>query len=222
MKKWIPIVLLAVFVSTAYAETRYITDELKVTMRSGESSSHRILRMLKSGTAVTVLSSNATNGYSEIQLSNGKTGYVLTSQLMKDPSAREQLVSVRAKLDALQAEPDALAARLTSLEEKYSSLQREASSLTAQRDQLASELESLKFTSQNAVRITQERNTLRTRVQELDMQVQELRQKNSDLSRRTTQNWFMIGAGVIVLGIILGLILPHLRFQKRRSSWGDL
>ena len=32
----------------------------------------------------------------------------------------------------------------------------------------------------------------------------------------------MIGAGVIILGMILGLLLPHLRFQRRKSSWGSL
>ena len=49
-----------------------------------------------------------------------------------------------------------------------------------------------------------------------------LKQENRDLSNRTTQNWFLIGAGVIIAGIVLGLILPHLRFQRRKTSWGSL
>jgi SH3 domain protein len=31
----------------------------------------------------------------------------------------------------------------------------------------------------------------------------------------------MIGAGVILIGVLIGVLLPHLRF-RRRSSWGSL
>jgi len=52
--------------------------------------------------------------------------------------------------------------------------------------------------------------------------VESLKQQNRDLGNDSTQRWFLIGAGVVLLGIILGLILPHLRFQRRKSSWGSL
>ena len=40
------------------AETRYVTDIAKITLRTGESTSHRIIRMLSSGTSLKVLSNN--------------------------------------------------------------------------------------------------------------------------------------------------------------------
>jgi SH3 domain protein len=53
-------------------------------------------------------------------------------------------------------------------------------------------------------------------------QVENLKQENRELRNETNQRWFLIGGGVIIVGIILGLILPHLRFQRRKSSWGSL
>ncbi|MCC5793378.1 MAG: hypothetical protein JJT85_01425 [Chromatiales bacterium] len=37
---------------------------------------------------------------------------------------------------------------------------------------------------------------------------------------RSRRQWFVAGAGVMVAGILLGLILPRLR--RRRSAWSDL
>jgi SH3 domain protein len=37
----------------------------------------------------------------------------------------------------------------------------------------------------------------------------------------TRRDWFLAGAGVLAFGLILGLVLPRLKFG-RRSRWGDL
>ena len=53
-------------------------------------------------------------------------------------------------------------------------------------------------------------------------ELEDLKQQNRELENSTAQRWFLIGAGVIVGGILLGLILPHLRMRRRRDSWGSL
>ena len=55
--KKIVTLLLILCSAGAFAKTAYVTDELKITLRSGESSTHRILRMLPTGERLTVLSS---------------------------------------------------------------------------------------------------------------------------------------------------------------------
>ncbi len=222
MRRLIVCTLLLAACATAQAETRYVTDLLKVTLRSGASLGHRIVKMLPSGTAVEVLRSDKESGYSEVRTENGTTGWILTNQLMNTPSARDRLVSAEAKLAELQAEPEKLGVQLVQLREQHEGLSQRHADLEADNRRLEQDLTQLRQTSENAVRIAEERNTLRTRVSALDRKVQELEQKNRDLSSRTAQNWFMIGAGVIVIGIILGLILPHMRFQRKRDSWGSL
>jgi len=205
-----------------HGETRYVTDQFNIMLRTGESASHRILRQLPSGTSVKVLETNQESGYSLVELSNGTTGYVLTRQLMDTPSARDRLAEMEAKLRALQEEPDALAARLTALQGEYQSLQDQHARLERENTELAQELEGIRRTAANAVRIADERNDLRKNVVALTRQVEDLKQENRDLSHQTAQNWFLIGGGVVILGIIIGLILPHMRFQRRKSSWGSL
>jgi SH3 domain protein len=51
-----------------------------------------------------------------------------------------------------------------------------------------------------------------------DRQVEELTAANGELSGRSRQNWFIVGAAVLFGGIVIGLIAPTLR-RKRRSDW---
>jgi len=222
VKRLVFFVGLVLALANADAATRYVTDQFKVNLRSGETSSHRILRGLESGTPVEVLANNAETGYSKVRTGDGLEGYVLTYQLMNEPSARERLAAAEARLRELQEEPDKLASRLGALQQSYAKLEAENSKLTKIRGQLQEELDGIRRTAANAVQIANERSELRKNVINLTRQVEDLKQENRDLNNQTAQNWFLIGAGVVILGIILGLILPHLRFQRRKSSWGSL
>jgi SH3 domain protein len=221
VKKIALALVLLVSFGSLHAETRYVTDELKITMRSGESATHKIIRMLPSGTPLEVLADNKGTGYSQVRTEGGTTGYVLTRQLMAIPSARERLESIEQQLLQLKEEPERLSARLISLQTEHDQLQQQFAQVSEERQTLGQELESLKRTAANAIRISNERNELRKQVVTLTHQVEDLKQENRELGNSSDQRWFMIGAAVIVGGILLGLILPHLRVRKRKNSWGS-
>jgi SH3 domain protein len=48
--------------------------------------------------------------------------------------------------------------------------------------------------------------------------VERLTVENARLARRNDQNWFIVGAAVLLAGIVIGLVAPTLR-RKRRSDW---
>jgi len=219
-------IILSLLLLLAYpclqAETRYVTDQFKITLRSGESSSHKIVRMLPSGDNVEVLSENKASGYSRVRIKDGTTGFVLTRQLMKIPSARDRLEKAEKRLEELQAEPGLLSAKLAKLQELHGQLRQQHTGVLAAKKDLEQDLDAIRRTAANAVRISNERNELRKQVAGLARQVEMLKQENRELNNNRAQHWFLIGGGVIIAGIIIGLILPHLRFQRRKSSWGSL
>jgi SH3 domain protein len=204
------------------AETRYVTDIAKITLRTGESTSHRIIRMLSSGTSLKVLSDNKKTGYSKVRTDNGQVGYILTNKLMKKNSARSQLSALQQELNDLKATPGEQTKTLTDLQQQHSDLRAAHQELQSIKQKQEQELQSIQRTASNAIRISNERNELRQQVASLTRAVADLRQENQDLSNEATRDWFLIGAGVIIAGILIGLILPHLRFQRRRNSWGSL
>jgi len=211
-KPLIVAVLLLLSCGAQGATTRYVTDQFQVTMRIGESTSHKILKMLPSGTPVEVLRANPQTGYSEVRTADGKTGYVLSRQLMDTPSARDRLASLEQQLKGRHGEPGQPGANLSTLEDQNRQLTEANQQLQGVKNDLERELDAIKRTSANAVRIANERNELRQSVADLTREVESLKQQNRDLGNDSTQRWFLIGAGVVLLGIILGLILPHLRF----------
>lgn len=204
------------------AETAYVTDQFKITARTGESAQHRILSMLSTGTELEVLSRNKSTGYTKVRLPNGREGYVLSRQLLSQPVARERLSTLQNEVDALKAAPGELQQQLNSVTSQYSELQAAHEELQKTNQRIAQELSALQRTSANAVRVSNERNDLRKQVAELTRTGEELKQEKRELENRSAQRWFMIGGGVTVAGILIGLILPHLRIRRRKESWGSL
>ncbi len=220
MKKLLIFVLM--FVSTAVlAETGYITDKLKITLRSGESTTHKVIRMLPSGTPVTVLSRNSKTNYAKVRLSDGSTGYVLNRMVLNERPARERLAEAEQQLVVLRQEPGKLSSQLADLQDKHSALQREFSAMKNENNVLKQELSRLKKVAQDPMRIAGERDEAVKRSQNLSDELDMLRLKNQRLTDKTEQNWFLIGAGVVIAGIFIGLLLPHMRVKKNRSEWGD-
>jgi len=213
--------LLLILPGLLQAETRYVTDIAKITLRTGESTSHRIKRIVPSGTPVEVLSENKETGYSKVRI-NDQTGYMLSNKLMKQPSARSKLATLEKEIQALKAAPGELRQNLANLQKQHRDLQTAHQELLAIKQTQEKELQSIQRTASNAIRISSERNELRQQVASLTRKLADLNQENQALSNESTRDWFLIGAGVIIAGILIGLILPHLRFQRRRDNWGSL
>lgn len=206
----------------AFPELRFVTDQVKITLRTGESTEHKVMQMLPSGSPLEVLSSNAETGYSYVRTEAGDTGYVLTRLLIETPSARQRLAAAEQRLAELQQEPEKLASKLVALQTQYDALKADYEKAENDNRSLTVQLEEIRSVATNAVNIADERNMLRKRVAALNGEVGELKLDNQDLRNQSERKWFMMGAGAIIIGILLGLILPRLRLRRRRDTWGSL
>jgi len=222
MTRFLLLLLCLCGLGQALAETRYITDIAQIELRKGESTRYKILRYLTSGEAVEELSMNKRTGYSRVLTKDGTSGYILTRQLQDERGARDRLAATEARLAELQKAPDQLAVKLSQLRSAHEKFTTDHAALEQEKERLEEELAAIKYASINLVAITQERSDLRKRVADLTGQVADLQQKNRDLKNETNQRWFLIGAGVVTGAILIGLVLPHLRFRRRKSDWGTL
>ncbi|MDX2479934.1 MAG: TIGR04211 family SH3 domain-containing protein, partial [Desulfuromusa sp.] len=67
--------------SSAYAETRYISDQLLVTVRSGKGNEYKILETLPTSTPVTILEED--KPYVKVLTPKGTEGYILNHYVSK-------------------------------------------------------------------------------------------------------------------------------------------
>ena len=95
----------------------------------------------------------------------------------------------------------------------------ENETLETEKARLIQELTSIRHASSKAIEIQKERNQLQERIINLKRDMQTISHEKQTLEEDTLQDWFLIGAGVLLAGIILGLILPRISWRRKTSSW---
>jgi len=207
-----------VLAGNAVAETLYVSDTLEITMRSGKGTNFGITRMLRSGTPLEVLATDKKSGYTKVRTKSGKEGWVLSRFLMNGQAARDRLATAEKNLAELELENRKLTTAMTALTEEKSGLENNLQELEGQSRGVSQELSEIRRTASSALAIDSENKDLKGRMVSLERQLQTVQQENETLKDRTARDWFMVGAAVVLLGIIVGLIIPKIRFRKK-SSW---
>lgn len=200
--------------------TRYVSDELEITMRNGQGVQFGIKKMLESGTRLDVLETDPA-GYSKVRTPDGAEGWVLTRYLSSNPSARDQLETSQQRIANLELEISRYKEEISSLSNQHSDVDSQNMTLKEKSQRLSKELNDLRHTASNAVALENENRQLKEKLQQIDHQNQSLVIENNALKDNSTRSWFMVGAAVLFSGILLGLILPRLRIRKK-DSWGSL
>lgn len=215
------LLLLSIAVSLpAQAKTSYVSDELKVPMRSGASNGHRIVKFLKSGTPLTVLGASDDNKFIEVEVA-GKSGWMAASDVMDIPSGRDRLVSVNKKLSQSREMRKELKSTVAELQSEIRSLKKEKGGLVNERTNLSNSLEDLKITASNPLALSRKNKQLKKDLNKAEASAAMLEKDNQRLRSNVMQEWFMIGGAVAIGSLILGIILTRINWRRKHDNWGD-
>lgn len=210
------IVVFATFVTgAASAESVWVSDQFEVMLRTGPTTSNAIERMLGSGTQLESLETDAESGYSRVRTSAGTEGWVLTRYLIGEPPAREQLIRLSSQLTNANARGTSMGSQLKSIETEYQAAKRQVVTLESERDRLQTELAKIKRTAANVLAIDSQNNDLRQQLTDTEIEVSVLQEENASLNAQGSRYWFIAGALVLLGGVLLGIILPRMKFQRR-------
>ena len=204
----IPVVLIStiLFAQASWALKAYVTDPKEVVIRIGPGSQHRVLTSLPSGTAVEVL---RTNEWSRIQFSTPagetKEGYALRWSLGAQPP--EEILTRE-----LQNENTLLSQKLTTMEREKDEISQREKALMEKLGKLEGDYEKLKSGSANYVALRDEHESTKVALATAQDNSQTLEQENRNLKISENVKWLAIGAGLILVGWIIG------RFFSRSSK----
>jgi len=208
--------LLIIFPATqVVAEPMWVSDQFEVMLRTGPSTSNAIERVLPSGTALELVERDDEAGYALVRTAAGTEGWVLTRYLMDEPSAREQLEALTSRLTSASAQGSSLTSQLDAVQGEYDSASRQIAALENEKRRLEEELADIKRTAANVLAINNQNKELRDQLASAEIQAATLEQQNRELTGQTTRYWFMTGALVLVVGMILGIWLPRIRWQRK-------
>ncbi len=222
MRKIALICLLSIVSAQIHAQAvRYVTDSLRLETRQGPNTSFRITRMLSSGDRVSVLEEDASTGYSRIALDDGSEVWILTRFLMDKPAARAQLAETEDNFARQREIARDLASQLETLGQTAGQIEQSRSELERDKKVLETELAQIKQAAADPLAIKERNRSLSEQIEALTADLETARQRNRALKERSERNWFIAGAGVLLGGMILGLVIPRIRW-KRRRGWGEL
>ena len=215
----ISLLLLAPMIGIAET-TRYVSDQLEITMRTGKGVKHSITKMLTSGTKLDILETDPT-GYSKVRTGSGSEGWVLTRFLSGTGSARNRLVESEQKVANLELEIARYKQEIEAISSQSTNANSENLTLQETSQRLSRELDELRRTASNALALDNENRQLKEERSSMTHEMELLSLKNTSLEDSSAKRWFLIGAAVLFGGLLLGLIIPRLRFQKK-NNWGSL
>lgn len=200
---------------------RWVSDQFEITMRSGKDNRKAIVRMLPSGARLELLEEDAEAGYSRVKTPGGAEGWVLNRYLMKSPPARMILPDLETRLRKSQEKRSELEREIRDLRQERSELQRQSGQLEKSGLTLQEELDEVRRLSSSVIEVNDQNKQLKRRLIENERLLDELKVENNRLAARSSREWFVIGALVVIFGILIGLILPRIRWRKK-SGWGEL
>ena len=216
------ICLLGLFSGHIQAQTvRYVTDTLRLEARQGPGTNFRISRMLSSGARVTVLEEDAETGYSRVAVDDGSEVWILTRFLMEDPAARDQLAEAMENFTREREIARDLASQLETLGETAGEIEKSRSELAKDKKVLQTELAQIKQAAADTLAIKERNESLDSQLDTLSADLDSANLRNRALKERSERDWFLTGAGVLLGGMIIGLVIPKIRW-KRRRGWGEL
>ena len=212
--------LLALSSAQAWAETRYVSDELSIPMRTGASNKHRIISFPRSGTPLEIKETSEDGNFARVNTRDGKEGWVETQYLMNQASARDRIVTVSQKLEQSREQVKEYRQTIAQLEAQNRELDTQLKQAQREIASQESSMDKLKRISANPVALANKNKALEDQVSKLTAANELLTRENDDLTNQSSKDWFILGAAVSLGSLLFGLLITRINW-KRKRSWGD-
>ncbi|MEN9680426.1 MAG: hypothetical protein RLZZ627_319 [Pseudomonadota bacterium] len=190
------VLLMALGFPSLASANLFVTAGKPVDLRTDLGPSSKSIRMVEGGSEVEEIRRMPKIGFTKIKLTSGETGWVPSARLSEQAPDPGQLILASQNLLGLPPKQ---------LEKEIAHTQ--------------TELNIVRQASLTARRMQEERDQLQITAHQLQAELEKLREEKAALNADQKQLWFALGAGALMSGILLGLILPRLK-PKRRNVWG--
>ena len=163
-----------------------------------------------------VLTVDEASGFTQIRTSLGTEGWVRSQYLTRQPIAKVRLAAAQREITSLKQQ---LASQLEQANTLTSTSRSQRSSLeqsTQRIQELETELAELKAISENAVNTYESNMALTETNLRLKDELDDIAEERMRLEDNNENQAFMIGAGLILLGLLLGILI---KARPHRSAW---
>lgn len=202
----------ALFASVVQAETMYVRDTLKITMRAGRGVEYKILEVLESGQEVEVLSID--DEWANVRLQNEKEGWVSGKYLTSEKTSSLVLKKIQEKESLLGSQISVLRAENVKLKDEVKGLGLQLAESQQNLFEIKKAYENLKDNSGGYIQLESDYKKAAQKLAEQSNKAENLEDELTRVLQQKNIKWFFSGAAVIIVGFIIGY---STRREKRRS-----
>ena len=196
------------------AETKYyINDSMKITMRTGPATDRKIIALLSVGQEVEIL--KAEDEWTMVRLSNGKEGWVISRFLTDQTPDSIVLETLKKNYSALQAKAASLMEENKMLKDENGKLSNDLGATQKKEKNLSTDYETLKRESKKFLELQEKYKESTSKLAEQTQKADKYEDELTKLLWNKNIKWFLSGAGVLILGFIIGFSTKR---QRRHSS----
>lgn len=205
---WLPSV-------SSSAATFYVSDTtVEANLRTGTQKENRIIALLRPGTELEVIGEE--DGWAEVTLTDGRTGWILKRYLSERPPWRVTAEKLGTENERLRAQLATIKGGHQGLLQKNQELQKQMDLQQKELEKLRRNYEELKNSSTNYLNLKMAYENLQKGARQSNAKLDKLEKAHGKLKTSTGVRWFLSGAGVLLLGYVMGSSVARLR--RRRSS----
>lgn len=180
----------------AIAETGYVSDMLFLTMRSGPGDKYSVIKTLPSNTAVEILEKKDT--YFQVRSKDGDEGWVQGSYIIYDLPATLVVDRLEKKIKELEKVNNEFTQERSSQPESVGAIRAEyQAKLAALESSIGGEVK-------DSAALVEENKTLKEENLTLTSELKKFKDGSRDHLNTAMLKWFFAGAGVLVVGWIIG------------------
>jgi SH3 domain protein len=203
--------------TTLWARTMYATDTFEIVVRSEKQISGRnIIKVLPSGVALEV--SDMDESWATVTLEDGRTGYVQKQHLIGREPYKITAERLQTETTQQRERLTTLTQQLATLREEHQRLQKNSSSAEAQLTDVTHKYEQLRQDASQYLQLRTEHANLQRAHGEIQQQFAALNDAHTVLKKSRNTLWFLSGAGVILVGWMIGMVSERWRGRRRRQS----
>ncbi len=205
------LLFLIIFSYSVHAENQYVTERMRITLRSGPDMSYKVIGLIASSELVTIIENDG--DWTKVRDTNGKVGWVMTRFLTTD----EPKINI---LTRLEKKYNKLSDKVKQLDDENKDLSKQNKILS---DDLAAHVKELKkvnklyndllVESANYINLKMEHETQSSEFKRLQSELQIVTQEKEILESKQFYYGFGLSLTVLIVGFLIGK-----SNRKKRSS----
>jgi len=195
---------------------KYINDFHIAFVRNGRDESQSVVEAVSSGSEVEIIS--AGTKYSKIKTASGNVGWILNQDLRDDPVASQQLLLAQKKIALLESKLEQKEQELAAANQSHNDLRKRFEGMEGKLHRIEADNRNVRDLASDPLKLAQLNKDLTLRSHELEEQLRMLKGKMNELKDDTQNRWFLTGAGVVFMSLLIGLMMPKLN-SRRSSGW---